>query len=79
MSRLGDKVEFLEAVPGSTVVLRLNRVWTKKEVSKEALARRRWSVAEIEDAWSRWLPLLPPEMADNFSAGKQIFKRTRRN
>lgn len=73
MSRLGGKVEFVEAVPGSTVVLRVLETWDKSEVTREALARKRWRPKEIEDAWDRWLPHLPEEMAAHFLAGKAMF------
>jgi len=65
------KLEFVEAVPKCTVVLRVKEPWTKQQVS--AIVLDKWTVKEIEDAWECWPALLPPEMAAHVEAGKAMF------
>jgi hypothetical protein len=72
--RLRKHFEFVEAVtPGSTLVFRITSKWTEAEVSTAALALDRWSADEVEEAWSYWSKLVPPEMRDLFACGAALF------
>lgn len=72
--RLGDRVEFVEAVyPGTTVVFRVRRSWTAAEVTPAALALNSWRADEIESAWDQWGERLPEPMRPRFACGAAMF------
>jgi hypothetical protein len=72
--RLGDRLEFVEAVyPGTTAVFRVRSQWSAKEVSKDALAIRRWRPEEVEAAWDAWGARLPEPMRPRFACGAAMF------
>jgi len=72
-SRLRDKLVFVKAVPGSTVLFKVREPWTKEEVTQRALSTDHWTLDEIDEAWTYWLPYLPRDMAANFLAGQAMF------
>jgi hypothetical protein len=74
MIRLGQKVEFVEAVsPGSTVVLRVVEPWTPAEVSDQALALKAWTPKEVEARWAEWEARLPEALRPRFACGAALF------
>lgn len=72
--RLGDHVEFVEAVyPGTTAVFRVVKAWRPEDVSASALAVRRWTPDAVETAWAVWGARLPAPMQPRFACGAAMF------
>jgi hypothetical protein len=72
--RLGDHLEFVEAVvPGTTMAFRVKSQWAAEEVSLDALALSRWTPDGIADAWDYWLQFVPAEKAELFKCGAAMF------
>lgn len=74
LMRLGDHVEFVEAVyPGTTAVFRVRKSWRPETVSAAALALRRWTPDKVESAWDAWSVRLPEPMRPRFACGAAMF------
>jgi len=72
--RLRDHIEFVEAVvPGTTLAFRVKSQWKASEVSLDALSLRRWTPAEIEQAWEYWAQFVPAEKLALFRCGAAMF------
>lgn len=74
LARLGDHLEFVEAVyPGTTAVFRLTSPWRPRAVSPDALALDKWTADEIEAAWDGIAARLPDAMRPRFLCGAAWF------
>lgn len=74
LMRLGDRVEFVEAVyPGTTAVFRVVTPWKAAEVSPAALSLQRWTPDDVESAWAHWRVRLPEPMRPRFDCGAAMF------
>lgn len=73
LAMLSKKLEFIEAVPGTTAVFRVKEPWTKEEVSPQALALTNWKPEEIVAWWEEWHSCLPASMIPRFDCGAALF------
>jgi hypothetical protein len=73
--RLREHFEFVEApYPGSTLVFRVKSLWEPEEATADALALKRWTPAEIAEAYAYWTDgKVRPEKRDVFLCGQAMF------
>jgi len=74
LSKLGNKIEFVEAtVPGSTLCFRVREQWKREDVTRHALNVSRWKPDKILRVWQKWLPVVPEGKRALFMCGAALF------
>lgn len=72
--RIRDHIEVIEAPqPGTTLVFRVKSSWSAEEVSRERLSPKRWSVGQVNAAWTYWSQWIPREVFERFRCGAALF------
>lgn len=74
MDRMRHYLKFTEAVtPGTTVAFRVVEPWPASFITPELFDPSGWTAYSINEAWDRWLYVLPEQWHARFKCGQALF------